>query len=175
MKTEENDRLTIYTVGHSTRSREELVELLKHYGIEILVDIRKIPYSRYNPQFNKETMMEEIPKRGLVYEHITELGGVRPPQEVVDRAKSCSERSRGFAGYMKTPAFKKGLEQALSLTTRGRVALMCAEADPSHCHRFWVADALAARGVLVEHIVRIGDLQRHPENLFSFGGEGGMF
>jgi uncharacterized protein (DUF488 family) len=169
MATEQKDRLTIYTVGHSTRSTAELVDLLKEFGIEILIDIRRIPYSRYNPQFNRETMMEEIPKAGLIYEHLTELGGIKPPQEVIDRAKSCSERSRGFAGYMQTPAFRKGLEQALARARDGRVALMCAEADPRHCHRFWVADAIEERGVIVQHIVRSGELLRHPQNLFSFG------
>ncbi len=164
-----NERMMIYTVGHSTRSREELVEILKGFGVEILLDIRKIPYSRYNPQFNKETMIREIPVTGIVYEHVDELGGVRPPQQVIDRAKSCSERSRGFAGYMRTPEFAKGLERAILLAGEGRVALMCAEADPTHCHRFWVADALTARGIAVTHILRAGESMEHQENLFGFG------
>src|SRR5690349_2808465 len=132
----------IYTIGHSTRKREDLVGILKHYGIELLLDIRKIPYSRYNPQFNREEMIKEMPAAGILYEHCDELGGVRPAQEVMDRAKSCSERSRGFAGYMQTDPFKRGLKRALELAATRRIALMCAESDPTHCHRFWVADAL---------------------------------
>lgn len=157
----------IYTVGHSTRKQEELIELLKHYGVQTLVDIRRIPFSRHNPQFNRETVMTAMEEAGIRYEHLTELGGVKPSQEVIDRARSCSERSRGFAGYMETEVFRKGLERAIALSAEGQIALMCAEADPSHCHRFWVADALVERGIEVEHIVGLTDLRDHPRNLFS--------
>jgi uncharacterized protein (DUF488 family) len=160
----------IYTIGHSTRSHAELIELLRENGIELLLDIRRIPYSRHNPQFNREEMVKVMPPTGIRYEHCTELGGVKPPQEVIDRAKSCSERSRGFAGYMESEPFKRGLEHALALASESRVALMCAESDPSHCHRFWVADALAARGVAVRHIIKPGKVEDHPENLFTYGG-----
>lgn len=163
------ERNPIYTVGHSTRKREELVELLKHYGIEVLLDIRKIPYSRYNPQFNREEMMKAMPATGIRYEHCDELGGIRPPQEVIDKAKSCSERSRGYAGYMQTEPFKHGLRRALELAAESRVALMCAESDPTHCHRFWVADALAAEGIAVRHIINLERVDEHPENLFTYG------
>jgi uncharacterized protein (DUF488 family) len=158
----------IFTVGHSTRQQSELIELLKHYGVETLVDIRRIPFSRHNPQFNRETVMKAMEEAGIRYEHLTELGGVKPSQEVIDRARSCSERSRGFAGYMETPVFQKGLEHAIALSADSQIALMCAEADPAHCHRFWVADALVERGIEVEHIVAINDLRDHPRNLFSF-------
>jgi uncharacterized protein (DUF488 family) len=160
----------IYTIGHSTRSHAELIELLRENGIELLLDIRRIPYSRHNPQFNREEMVKVMPPTGIRYEHCTELGGIKPPQEVIDRAKSCSERSRGFAGYMESEPFRRGLEHALRLASESRVALMCAESDPSHCHRFWVADALAARGVAVRHIIKAGKVEDHPENLFTYGG-----
>ena len=160
----------IHTIGHSTRTREELVELLKHHGIELVLDIRKIPYSRYNPQFNREDMMKGMPAVGIGYEHCDELGGVRPAQEVIDRAKSCSERSRGFAGYMRTEAFARGLGRALALAGESRIALMCAESDPTHCHRFWVADALAAEGIEVRHIISKDRVDEHPQNLFTYGG-----
>ncbi|MEO5931455.1 MAG: DUF488 domain-containing protein [Candidatus Kapaibacterium sp.] len=165
-----SQELEIFTIGHSTRTREELVELLKENGVELLLDIRRIPYSRYNPQFNREEMEAMIPGHGIIYEHCTELGGVKPSQAVIDRAKSCSERSRGFAGYMETEPFKRGMARALHLASERRVALMCAESDPSHCHRFWVADALAARGVAVRHIISPGRVEEHPENLFTYGG-----
>ena len=161
--------MEIYTVGHSTRSHAELIELLRENDIELLLDIRRIPYSRHNPQFNREEMVKVMPPTGIRYEHCTELGGVKPSQEVIDRAKSCSERSRGFAGYMESEPFKRGLEHALMLASESRVALMCAESDPSHCHRFWVADALAARGIAVKHIIRPGKVEAHPENLFTYG------
>jgi uncharacterized protein (DUF488 family) len=162
--------VTIYTVGHSTRSHEQLVALLRAHGIERLIDIRKIPYSRYNPQFNREEMERTMPPTGILYEHLEELGGKRPPQDVVEKARSCSERSRGFAEYMKTPAFRHGLERVLALSESASIALMCAEADPSHCHRFWVADALVAHGAIVRHILSESEAEIHPENLFTFGG-----
>jgi len=159
----------IYTIGHSTRTQQELVALLRLYEVTTLVDIRRVPYSRHNPQFNREEMDRTIPEAGLRYEHLTELGGVKPSREVIDRARSCSERSRGFATYMGTPPFKRGIEHVLRLAEREQIALMCAEADPSHCHRFWVADALVVRpGVTVRHIVGPDDLREHPANLFTY-------
>jgi uncharacterized protein (DUF488 family) len=161
---------TVYTIGHSTRSFEALVALLRAHAIERLIDIRKIPYSRYNPQFNREEMERAMPPTGILYEHLEALGGKRPPPEVVERAKSCSERSRGFAAYMQTDAFRHGVDRVIALAASERIALMCAEADPSHCHRFWVADALVARGISVRHITSEEDADLHPENLFTFGG-----
>ncbi|HVK38528.1 MAG TPA: DUF488 domain-containing protein [Candidatus Kapabacteria bacterium] len=162
--------VTIYTVGHSTRTHEQLVELLRAHHIELLIDIRRIPYSRYNPQFNREELDRTMPPTGILYEHLEELGGTRPPQHVLERARSCSERSRGFAEYMTTPAFRRGLDRVLVLAESSRIALMCAEADPSHCHRFWVADALVAHGATVRHITSTTEAEIHPENLFTFGG-----
>lgn len=159
--------IVIYTIGHSTRPREELIELLTHYDVDVLLDIRKIPYSRYNPQFNKETMEAVMRDGPIRYEHNDDLGGIRPAPEVLQRAKSCSERSRGFAAYMRTPEFARGLARVLALAQTNTVALMCAESDPAHCHRSWVADALAERGIDVRHIISPDRLQHHPSNLFS--------
>ncbi len=161
--------MLIYTIGHSTRTQDQLTALLRLYDIRTLVDIRRVPYSRHNPQFNREEMMRTMPEAGIRYEHLTELGGVKPSQEVIDRARSCSERSRGFAGYMQTETFKQGLQRAIDMARNEQIALMCAEADPSHCHRFWVADALAViPGITVQHIVAEGDVREHPANLFTY-------
>lgn len=168
-KFEKDKTMVIYTVGHSTRKRSELVSLLKHYGVDTLLDIRAIPYSRYNSQFNLEEMLKEMPATGIAYEHITALGGRRPSREVMAAARSCSERSHGFAEYMKSDEFRSGLARVLELAREGKtIALMCAESDPSHCHRFWVADAVQAEGFTVEHIVREDDLREHPANLFTY-------
>ena len=159
----------IYTVGHSTRKRSELIALLKHYGVDTLLDIRAIPYSRYNSQFNREEMMAAMPSAGIAYEHLEALGGKRPPREVMATAKSCSERSHGFAAHMQTEEFREGLAHVLDLTRASRtVVLMCAESDPSHCHRYWVADAVEAEGFTVRHIVTEQDLREHPRNLFTY-------
>lgn len=143
--------------------------MLKHYGVDTLLDIRAIPYSRYNPQFNLEEMIREMPGTGITYEHISALGGRRPSREVMAAAKSCSERSHGFAEYMQSEEFRTGLQYVLERAREGKtIALMCAESDPSHCHRFWVADAVQAEGVTVQHIVREDDLREHPANLFTY-------
>ncbi|MCB0710731.1 MAG: DUF488 domain-containing protein [Ignavibacteriae bacterium] len=159
----------IYTVGHSTRLRSELASLLKHYNVDTLIDIRAIPYSRYNPQFNLETMITEFPKNGMTYEHLSSLGGEPPSREVMAQAKSCSERSRGFATHMESEDFKRGLQYVLSLAASGKsVALMCGELRPEHCHRFQVADVVQANGWDVQHIVSETDLRHHPANLFTY-------
>ncbi len=160
---------TLYTVGHSTRKRSELVALLKSYGVDTLFDIRAIPYSRYNPQFNREEMEKEMPPTGITYEHISALGGKRPSPEVMAAAKSCSERSHGFADYMETAEFKEGLAYVIARADEGKtIALMCAESEPSHCHRYHVADAVQAAGKTVTHIVKGNDAREHPANLFTY-------
>jgi uncharacterized protein (DUF488 family) len=159
----------IYTIGHSTRTQEELIALLRFYSVQTLIDIRRVPYSRHNAQFNREEMITVIPRAGIRYEHLTQLGGVKPSQEVIDRAKSCSERSRGFAAYMQSPPFLEGIERVLTLAKDGTLALMCAESDPRHCHRFWVADALVgSEGISVKHIISIKEAWDHPANLFTY-------
>jgi uncharacterized protein (DUF488 family) len=160
--------LRVYTVGHSTRTQKQLIELLQHYGVDVLLDIRSIPYSRYNPQFNTNNMTQGMESAGIAYEHVESLGGKKPPRDVIQRARSCSERSHGFAEYMKTDEFSEGLQHVIDLAGEHTVALMCAEADPSHCHRFWVADALIGRDVDVQHLVNIGDVREHPRNLFTY-------
>lgn len=159
----------IYTVGHSTRQRSELADLLKHHGVDTLIDIRAIPYSRYNPQFNLETMTAEFPKTGITYEHLSPLGGNRPSPEVMAKAKSCSERSRGFGKHMESEEFRAGLKHVFELAAQGNVvALMCGELRPEHCHRFQVADIIQAEGWEVRHIVSEDDLRDHPANLFTY-------
>ncbi len=159
----------IYTIGHSTRTQQELIDLLRHYNVNALIDIRAIPYSGYNPQFNRETLMKVMPETGIRYEHLQEVGGKRPSQEVMAAAKSCSERSRGFAGHMQTEEFKQGINHIVDLANTGEtLALMCAESEPSHCHRFWVADALNDRGATIRHIITDNDVREHPANLFTY-------
>ena len=159
----------IHTIGHSTRLRSELSSLLKKHNVDTLLDIRAIPYSGYNPQFNLETMIEEFPTSGITYEHVASLGGITPSGTVMAAAKSCSERSRGFAEYMQSDEFRDGLNYVLSLAETGkRIALMCAESKPEHCHRFWVADAVQEQGWQVQHIISEDGLRDHPANLFTY-------
>ncbi len=141
----------ILTVGHSTRSLADFVALLKAHGIETLADIRSVPKSRYNPQFNHDALAIELPRTGLRYVHLKELGGLRPARPDSPHTGVDAD-FRGYADYMQTEAFAAAVENLLALASNSRVALMCAEANPAHCHRRLLSDALTARGVTVRHV-----------------------
>ncbi len=143
---------TIYAIGHSTRPLEDFVALLKAHGITLLADIRTIPKSRTNPQFNRESLESELPKAGIRYEHLKELGGLRRPAKDSINTAWQNTSFRGYADYMQTPEFASALQGLTELATGERVAIMCAEGNPFRCHRLLVADALTARDVQVLHI-----------------------
>lgn len=151
----------IYSVGHSVRSIEEFIELLKHYGVEILVDVRHYPRSRRNPQFNKEALPSELEPFSIRYVHLEGLGGLRKPTKDSINSALRSASFRGYADYMQSDEFKKSLEDLLSLAKRSGVAIMCAEAVPWRCHRFLLSDALVARGFDVEHIISQKSVRKH--------------
>lgn len=157
----------IYTLGHSTRSLEELIALLKRNKIETLVDIRRYPGSRRNPQFGRKTLNSSLAAAGIVYTEIAGLGGRRKP--LPDSANAAWQNAgfRGYADHMSTPEFEKGLAKLLELAASSRVALMCAEALPWRCHRTLLADAIFARGVQVEHIISESDVRRHELTPFA--------
>jgi len=143
----------IYTIGHSTRPQAELIELLHHYEVATLADVRTIPRSRHNPQFNREVLAEALPAAGIAYVHLPLLGGLR--HGLGDASPNTGWRNesfRAYADYMQTAEFAEGLEQLRALTPAGPVALMCAEAVPWRCHRSLIADALTIRGVAVREI-----------------------
>jgi len=145
----------IFTVGHSTRSLEELVEILRAHGVKRLIDVRTIPRSRHNPQFNRETLSQALHNRGLSYRHMKALGGLRHARPDSMNAGWRNASFRGFADYMQTPHFNAALERLLSLAEQKPSALMCAEALPWRCHRSLIADALTARGYEVRDIMSI--------------------
>jgi len=142
----------IYTVGHSTRSLDELVAMLRAFDVSVLADIRTIPRSRHNPQFDGETLTRALRSRGLRYVHIAELGGLRRSRADSPNTGWRNASFRGFADYMAGVEFEAGLAKLRALAAEGGVAIMCAEAVPWRCHRSLVADALTARGADVEHI-----------------------
>jgi uncharacterized protein (DUF488 family) len=143
----------IYTIGHSNRPIEEFLELLTANGVEFLVDIRKMPKSRSNPQFEGAALSEALRAKGIGYVHEPLLGGLRRAQKdsVNDGWRNVS--FRGFADYMATDDFKRGLDTVLREAGKKTTAIMCAEAVPWRCHRSLVADALKASGRGVLHIV----------------------
>ena len=156
----------IYTIGHSTRTLDELVALLRAFGVSLLADIRTIPRSRHNPQFNADSLRAALPRRRLRYAHLPRLGGLRRAREVSPNAGWRNASFRGFADYMMTEEFEGGLAELRTLTASASVALMCAEAVPWRCHRSLIADALVARGAHVEHI--IGPTRATPHRLTPF-------
>ncbi len=156
----------VYTVGHSTRSLDELIALLRAFDVSILADIRTVPRSRRNPQFNTDTLASALPRRRLRYVHLARLGGLRRPRRDSPNTGWRNESFRGFADHMQTPDFESGLAELRALAREGTVAVMCAEAVPWRCHRSLVADALAARGATVQHIT--GPSSASPHRMTPF-------
>lgn len=157
----------VYAVGHSTRPFDELVELLNAHGIELLCDVRTIPRSRANPQFNLASLKRRLPRRGIRYRHLPRLGGLRRPAK--DSVNTAWEHRgfRGYADYMGTPEFRRALESFIALSRTRRTAVMCAEGNPFRCHRRLLADALTARGVPVLHVVSRKSAREHALTEFA--------
>lgn len=159
--------VVLWTVGHSTRSMEELVALLDKQDIRRLADVRTVPGSRRMPHFARAALAAELPRHGIAYEHLPELGGLRKPTGSVANAAWRNPSFRAYADHMQTEEFARGLERLLGLAARERVAIMCAEAVPWRCHRSLIADALTARGVTVLHITGAGAPARHTLTAFA--------
>ena len=151
----------IFTVGHSTRSLDELVAILRAHGVARIVDVRSIPRSRHNPQFNRESLGKALHNRRLNYRHMKALGGLRKarPDSINNGWRNAS--FRGFADYMQTEPFAQALEQLMKLARQKPTAIMCAEAVPWRCHRSLIADALTARGCEVRDIMSATNARRH--------------
>ena len=145
-------RPLILTVGHSTRPRQEFIDLLRAHDVKQLIDIRKIPRSRHNPQFNRPVLSRALRRRDIGYRHMAGLGGLRHPRRDSINTGWRNKSFRGYADYMQTSTFQIALQKLMALATRKRVALMCAEAVPWRCHRSLIADALLIRGFPVEEI-----------------------
>ena len=143
----------IFTIGHSTRPLEEFIALLRAQGVQRVIDIRTIPKSRHNPQFNRETLGPALRAARIGYVHLKALGGLRRARPDSKNIGWHNASFRGFADYMQTPEFDAGLARAIRLASTKPSALMCAEALPWRCHRSLVADALVVRGFHVEEII----------------------
>jgi uncharacterized protein (DUF488 family) len=144
--------LEVFTIGHSTRSSEELLRLLKAHGVEQVVDVRSIPRSRRHPQFEKEALAAALDAEGVAYTHLKELGGFRRARPDSPNAGLRHPSFRGYADHMLTGEFAAGLERLLELASSRTTAVLCAEGDPMRCHRRLLSDSLVARGVRVRHI-----------------------
>jgi uncharacterized protein (DUF488 family) len=152
---------TVLTIGHSNRPLEEFLGLLQKHGATLVVDVRKMPGSRRNPQFGRDTLPPALDAAGIRYIHIPGLGGLRRTRPDSPNTGWESASFRGYADYMLTPAFQQSLQELLERVGEERAVLMCAEAVPWRCHRSLIADALVARGVAVEHILGPARTQPH--------------
>jgi uncharacterized protein (DUF488 family) len=163
---------TIFTVGHSTLTLERFVDLLRTYHIERLADIRSIPRSRRNPQFNADTLPAALAEHGIEYRSMPELGGLRHPRRDSPNAGWRNDSFRGYADYMQTPAFAEAVEALIRAGREKRTAIMCAEAVPWRCHRSLVADALLVREAPVVEI--LSDTDWRPHKLTGFAAVDGL-
>jgi uncharacterized protein (DUF488 family) len=162
----------VFTVGHSTRALDDFARLLQAHAVACVADVRSVPRSRHNPQFNHETLPEALRPYGIAYVSLPALGGLRHPRADSPNTGWRNASFRGFADYMATPAFTAGLDELLTLAARQRTAIMCAEAVPWRCHRSLIADALLVRGVTVEHI--LSESRRAPHHLTPWAHVDGM-
>jgi uncharacterized protein (DUF488 family) len=152
----------LYTIGHSTHAIDTLIDLLRTHGVRALVDVRSLPHSRRHPQCDRAAMPEPLAAAGIAYTHLPGLGGLR---------------AGGYAAYMETPAFAAGLATLIAHARGAPTAIMCAEADPTHCHRWLLSHALVAAGVDVQHIRAVDRADAHTvtplqRNLFLPGAGG---
>lgn len=152
-------------MGHSTRSFADFASLLRAHGVERVVDVRTVPRSRHNPQFNKDTLGKSLRARLINYRHMKELGGLRRPRKDSELNAGWRNASfRGYADYMQTPEFAAALEKLIAVAKERPAAIMCAEAVPWRCHRSMIADALTVRGLEVRHIMSPTSARPHRLN-----------
>ena len=161
---------TVLTIGHSTHSMDAFIELLQRHGVTAVADVRAAPYSRFNPQFNREPLAGSLVAHGIAYVFMgSELGGRSEDPACYDNGRICYERLGG------TRSFRKGLDRVAQGATRHRIALLCAEKEPLKCHRcLLVAPALEARGVSVAHIGADGRLELHADAMLRLLAMHGM-
>jgi hypothetical protein len=157
----------VMTIGHSTHSVKEFIRLLKAHGVQRLVDVRTVPSSRHNPQFNRSALSPALHSARLHYTYMGGLGGFRHARPDSLNAGWHNASFRGFADYMQTPAFRINLDKLIGLAKSERIAIMCAEAVPWRCHRSLIADALLARRIEVQEIT--STIRTRPHTLTPWG------
>ncbi len=160
-------RQPVLTIGHSARTLEDFLHLLKSHRVRRLIDVRKLPGSAAHPHFNQDELSASLEQAGIDYMHLPSLGGRRRPQADSPNAAWRNRSFQGYADYMQTEEFEKGLRKVIASAARRRVALMCAEAVPWRCHRSLIADALLADGIPVEHIMSATRTQPHTLRPFA--------
>jgi uncharacterized protein (DUF488 family) len=154
--------LTLFTIGHSTRTLEDLVELLHGAGVALVADVRRFPGSRRHPQFGAERLAAGLDEAGIAYRHEPALGGRRKPRPDSVNTAWRNDQFRGYADHMASAEFATGLAALQGAAAEQPTAVLCAEAYWRQCHRQLVADAMAAAGWEVVHLLAGGTRERHP-------------
>lgn len=154
----------MFTIGHSTRSSDELVALLRQHGIDLLADVRRYPGSKRYPHFSSEAMGRWLPEHGVAYIHMPELGGRRKPLADSPNTAWRNEQFRAYADYMASDEFRVAVDKLVTLDETQRLVIMCAEAVPWRCHRNLIADELTRRGIEVLHIISGQPAKTHVTN-----------
>jgi len=154
-------KTAVYTIGHSTRPVAEFIEIIRAFGIKKVIDVRTIPKSRHNPQFNEELLRESLKAVRIGYLRMKGLGGLRHAREDSPNKAWRNASFRGFADYMQTEEFEQNLGKLVEEAGKQATVIMCAEAVPWRCHRSLIGDALLIRGVSVVHIMGINSIRDH--------------
>lgn len=152
---------SLFTIGHSTLRLDQFLDMLNRFHIEMLADVRTIPKSRRNPQFNEDSLRDSLKANGIEYIHMTGLGGLRHTTKASVNTAWENPSFRGYADYMQTPEFNKSIEQLIAMAKEKVTAIMCAEAVPWRCHRSLIGDALLIRGFTVEDIMSAQTVRPH--------------
>lgn len=160
-------RPVVFTVGHSSRTLADFIALLAAYAVTRLVDVRTVPRSRHNPQFNGDTLPSALAIEGIHYVHAAGLGGFRRAGPESSNSGWRNASFRGYADYMQTAEFAQNLASLIELAEQEQIALMCAEAVPWRCHRSLIADALVVHGLGVEEIINQTRCQSHTLTPFA--------
>jgi uncharacterized protein (DUF488 family) len=153
--------MTVYTIGHSTRPASEFLDILQAFGIELVMDIRTVPRSRKNPQFEQQSLRQFLENNGLAYVHFPRLGGLRHAHKDSVNTGWQNASFRGFADYMQTAEFAAAIDELMRLAAEKQTVIMCAEAVPWRCHRSLVGDALLIRGIDVQDIMTKTNARPH--------------
>jgi uncharacterized protein (DUF488 family) len=164
---------SVWTIGHSTRSADEFISLLKSQEINRLADIRTIPQSRRYPHFGRDALAARLSGEGIQYRHFKDLGGLRKPRAQSANTAWKNQAFRGYADHMQTPEFSAAVGQLLDFADSGRLAVMCAEAVWWKCHRMLLSDALVAKQIDVQHILGAASPQPHRLTPFARIGDDG--
>jgi uncharacterized protein (DUF488 family) len=157
----------VFTIGHSTHPIEEFIAILKAHEVEKLADIRTVPRSRYNPQFNADALAKSLSGENIEYRPFKGLGGLRHARKDSPNQGWKNASFRGYADYMQTPEFEMALDELLAWAGESKTVLMCAESVPWRCHRSLVADALLARGITATHIMSATNAKPHEMTSFA--------